>query len=154
MSEDYRRFEHLGFAPRHRGLSAKETKAIQKTRLLAVLPFYLPMVGMPDLRLLRALRLLRTLRLLKRGRYSQAIQTIARVVVVRKEGLTITVFVVFILLLVGSAGFSYAEHEAQPQEIPSIPAAMWWGVVTLSLVGYADIVPLTQVTYDLVAISG
>ena len=61
--------------------------------LLAVLPFYLPMVVPLDLRFLRALRLIRILRLLKLGRYSQAMQTIARVVVAKKEELLVTAFV-------------------------------------------------------------
>ena len=36
-----------------------------------------------------------------------------------------------------------AEHEAQPDAFSSIPAAMWWGIVTLATVGYGDIYPVT-----------
>ena len=47
--------------------------------LLAVLPLYLPALIKVDLRFLRTVRLVRILRLLKLGRYSQALQTICRV---------------------------------------------------------------------------
>jgi voltage-gated potassium channel len=44
-----------------------------------------------------------------------------------------------ILLVVSSSLMYYAEHEAQPDAFSSIPAAMWWGIVTLATVGYGDI---------------
>jgi voltage-gated potassium channel len=37
----------------------------------------------------------------------------------------------------------YAEHDAQPDKFSSIPSAMWWGIATLTTVGYGDIVPIT-----------
>src|SRR3712207_9374951 len=37
----------------------------------------------------------------------------------------------------------YVESEAQPQQFSSIPAAMWWGVATLTTVGYGDVFPVT-----------
>jgi len=38
-----------------------------------------------------------------------------------------------------------AEHEAQPDAFSSIPAAVWWGIVTLATVGYGDIYPVDAV---------
>lgn len=35
------------------------------------------------------------------------------------------------------------QHDAQPDKFPSIPAAMWWGVATLTTVGYGDVFPIT-----------
>ena len=39
----------------------------------------------------------------------------------------------------------FAEHGAQPEKFPSIPAAMWWGIVTLTTLGYGDVYPVTLV---------
>ena len=37
------------------------------------------------------------------------------------------------------------EKEAQPEAFSSIPAAMWWGLATLTTVGYGDVTPVTPV---------
>jgi len=37
------------------------------------------------------------------------------------------------------------EHEAQPERFDSIPSALWGGIVTMTTVGYGDLVPVTGV---------
>lgn len=110
--------------------------------LLAVLPFYLPFLGV-DLRFLRGVRLVRLFRILKLGRYSMALKTFGRVFQAKRADLGILVFMISILLLFASSLMYYAEHDVQPQAFSSIPAAMWWGVETLTTVGYGDIYPIT-----------
>jgi voltage-gated potassium channel len=130
--------------------------ALALADLLAVLPFYLPFIGV-DLRVTRALRLFRLFRLGKIGRYSRTLQTMKRVVRSRKEALVLSMSFVVILMLFASVLMYYTEHEAQPRVFASIPDAMWWAVATLSTVGYGDAVPVTplgKVLSGVVAVLG
>ncbi|MDP3765775.1 MAG: ion transporter [Nanoarchaeota archaeon] len=113
--------------------------------LIAVLPFYLPLIFPFDLRFIRVLRLFRLFRLLKMARYSESLRTLGNVFKAKKEELFITLFAVLILLIFASSLMYSIEHEAQPQAFSSIPNAMWWGVVTLATVGYGDVYPITPI---------
>jgi len=110
--------------------------------LMAVLPFYMPFV-FADLRVMRAMRLFRLFRVLKLARYSDSLKTFVDVLRLKKEGLLLMFFAIMILLVVSSSLMYDVEHEAQPDAFSSIPAAMWWGIVTLATVGYGDVYPVT-----------
>ena len=111
--------------------------------LCALLPFYLPVMLALDLRFIRALRLFRLFRVFKLGHYSQSLQLFAQVVRDKRAELGVAVCAVMVLLIFASSFMYYIESEAQPQAFSSIPAAMWWGVATLTTVGYGDIYPIT-----------
>lgn len=111
--------------------------------LLAILPFYLPLFGALDLRFIRSLRLLRLLRLFKLGRYSDSLHIMGRVFQAKKGELSVTLFVASILLIIVSSLMFFIENSAQPDKFSSIPAAMWWGIATLTTIGYGDIFPIT-----------
>lgn len=111
--------------------------------LWAILPFYLPMLIPIDLRFLRAMRLLRIMRIFKIGRYSTAVAILSAVIRRKKEELSITLATLIILLIMASSLMYLIEKNAQPEAFSSIPAAMWWGIVTLSTVGYGDVYPVT-----------
>jgi voltage-gated potassium channel len=108
--------------------------------LLAFLPFYFVFL---DLRFLRIFRLMSLFRLFKIARYLHALKIFKRVLADRKEQLILSfLFILFVLTIISFIMF-YAEHEAQPDKFSSIPATMWWGIATITTVGYGDMVPIT-----------
>lgn len=111
--------------------------------LIAILPFYAALLNLfgIDLRVLRAARLVgRAARL---GHYSSGLRTLGRVVQAKKNDLFTVVGVLSLLLLLASSLMYYAENDAQPDDFSSIPEAMWWGIITLTTVGYGDASPIT-----------
>ena len=55
-----------------------------------------------------------------------------------------TAVVLMVALLVFLSGAMYhLEREAQPDKFGSIPEVMWWGIITLTSVGYGDVTPVT-----------
>jgi voltage-gated potassium channel len=124
--------------------------------LLAFLPFYLGLLPL-DLRFLRIFRLMALFRMFKITRYMQALSIFKRVIAERKEQLVLSfIFIIFILIIISF--FMYlVERDEQPDKFGSIPAAMWWGMATLTTVGYGDSVPITplgKVLGGLFAIAG
>jgi voltage-gated potassium channel len=108
--------------------------------LLAILPFYLSFMLPADLRFMRVFRLLLIFKL---TRYHPSMSLLGRVVRDEAGPIAAALFVLA-TLLVAAASFAYlAEHEAQPLVFASIPDAMWWAIVTMTTVGYGDMVPVT-----------
>ena len=110
--------------------------------LLAVVPFYVK-YSTVSLTFLRILRLMALFRVFKIARYLHALKLFKHVMKDRKEQLVLSViFILFVLVIISFVMF-YAEHDAQPDKFSSIPATMWWGIATLTTVGYGDMVPVT-----------
>jgi len=108
--------------------------------LIAILPFYLSLYVAFDLRFLRVLRLLR---LFKLTRYSPALGALLDVIQKESEALLAAFVVLLIMLVISAGGIHLLEHELQPETFGSIPSAMWWSMVTLTTVGYGDVIPVT-----------
>lgn len=109
--------------------------------LIAILPFYLSF-GF-DLRSIRILRFLRLFRLLKLVRYNSAIRRFTLAFKMIKEGLIMFSAVALILFYLSAVGIYYFENAVQPEAFSSIFSSLWWSVVTLTTVGYGDVVPIT-----------
>lgn len=92
---------------------------------------------------LRALRVFRLLRLLNLFRYGPAIRRFRRAFEIVRDELLLFASVALSLLFVTAVGIYLFERDAQPEAFQSIFHALWWSVVTLTTVGYGDVVPVT-----------
>ena len=108
--------------------------------LLAVLPFWLQMIFPLDLRVLRIVRLLRVLKL---TRYSAATNLLFEVLREKSRVVGASLFILLLLLILAATITYMVEHDTHPESFSSIPQAMWWSIVTVTTVGYGDVVPIT-----------
>ncbi|MCE1246456.1 MAG: ion transporter [Firmicutes bacterium] len=110
---------------------------------LALLHFYIPGVVVWDLRFLRIIRFGKMTSMLRVSKYSHAIRTLFRVLHKKREAIRMSVSFVLTMLIISSCFIYYIEHDAQPKAFSSIPASMWWSVITLTTIGYGDMYPIT-----------
>jgi voltage-gated potassium channel len=81
-----------------------------------------------------------------------------RRVLVLESGPLLSVLALFLMvLLFASVAVYVLERAVQPVAFGSLPATLWWAVVTLTTVGYGDVVPVTplgRLVAAMVMISG
>ena len=115
--------------------------------LLSILPGF-SVLGR-GFKIFRITRLLRLVRLLKLVRYSSKIQVLARVV--RKEKkvlitvLGIAIFYVFLTALIMFNAEPRLNPETGEATFDTFFDALYWATVTLTTVGYGDMIPVTNV---------
>ena len=95
----------------------------------------------PNLSFLLAVRLIT--RSAKLARYFSGGRRLGAAVRLKSSQLLTAIAALLLILVIAASLMFFAESEAQPDKFTSIPAAMWWSVVTLTTVGYGDTVPVT-----------
>jgi voltage-gated potassium channel len=105
--------------------------------VLAVAPFFL--AGSSNTAVLRLLRIFRVFRIFKLARYSEALKRLYYVFRENLGLLGIFSFVVIVILFISAA----LMHALEPQRFGQMTDALWWSIVTLTTVGYGDLVPET-----------
>lgn len=111
--------------------------------LLAILPSYLSLVvlGSQYLLVVRALRLLRVFRILKLTHFLSDSESL--ITAIAASGRKISIFMMFILILVTILGSVMYMVEGGQGGFVNIPESIYWAIVTLTTVGYGDISPVT-----------
>lgn len=111
--------------------------------LIAILPAYFSLFlpGSEYLLVVRSLRLLRIFRVLKLVQYLGEADLLMRAL--RKSRRKITLFLFTVLNLVVILGSLMYVIEGGKNGFTSIPKSIYWAIITLTTVGYGDIVPET-----------
>lgn len=111
--------------------------------LVAIAPFYLLLLMPDSVENLAFLRLLRLMRIFKFTHYWRSSNMLLEVVLRALPNFAISLFMMMLVMLLAACGLYILEHKAQPESFGTIPAAMWWAIVSLTTVGYGDVVPTT-----------
>ncbi|MCW8863262.1 MAG: ion transporter [Colwellia sp.] len=110
--------------------------------LIAILPFIIALFFAVDL---RALRLLRVLRLLKLTHYFKGFNIFISVINKELKSITAAMTVMMFLIIIAASLMHSVEGSIQPEAFGSIIQSFWWAVVTMTTVGYGDVVPVTSI---------
>jgi voltage-gated potassium channel len=107
---------------------------------LAVMPLWVALLGPEDLKVLIILRMLRVL---KFARYSSGMRSLLEVLESERRALLACLVILGCATLVAATAMHIVEGHVQPEKFGTIPDAAWWAIVTLSTIGYGDVVPAT-----------
>ncbi|XP_077454505.1 delayed-rectifier potassium channel regulatory subunit KCNS2 [Stigmatopora argus] len=126
--------------------------ALNLIDLVSILPFYLTLLvnlvveSSPALanlgRVAQVLRLMRIFRILKLARHSTGLRSLGATL--RNSYKEVGLLLLY--LAVGVSFFSvmaYTVEKEDSEDLSTIPACWWWATVSMTTVGYGDVVPLT-----------
>lgn len=105
--------------------------------LLAILPYYMPILFLDDLRILRVFWLI------KANRHLSSLRKIGKVIKDKKSELLSSLFVLFIMMLVCSVLMFRFEREVQPKIFHTALDGLWYAISIFSFAWLGDIWPIT-----------
>ncbi|WP_150466850.1 ion transporter [Francisella sp. SYW-9] len=103
------------------------------------LPLILALFGVNSHELI-VLRLLRIFKIFQNSAIMNRLVNVFKKIYLE---LLVAYCLIFVILIISCVMMFYAEHNAQPQVFSTISKTLWWGVTTLTTVGYGDMYPVT-----------
>ncbi|ESO02181.1 hypothetical protein HELRODRAFT_121337, partial [Helobdella robusta] len=137
--------------------------------LLAIMPYLITLCTMlansnrsmgnqaMSLAILRVIRLVRVFRIFKLSRHSKGLQILGQTIKASLRELGLLIFFLLICVILFSSAVYFAEADVTNTHFRSIPDAFWWAVVTMTTVGYGDMMPTSpwgKLVGSLCAIAG
>ncbi len=127
--------------------------------LICLIPSYLSLLfpGAQYFLVVRVLRVLRVFRVLRLVRYVGEAELLRDAMVASRRKITVFLFTVLAMVVIFGSLMYIVEGTQPGSGFTSIPQSIWWAVVTLTTVGYGDIIPQTgfgKATASIVMIMG
>ncbi|MDA7493757.1 ion transporter [Akkermansiaceae bacterium] len=122
--------------------------------LLSCLPTYLAILlpGAHSLMVIRILRLLRMFRVLKMVGHVRGGETIMRGLMQSRAKIFVFFFTVFLFSVLAGTLMYLVESEVEGTHFTNIPISIYYAIVSITTVGYGDMVALTTIGKMLTAI--
>lgn len=119
------------------------TQPMNWVDFLAIWPFYLDLIPSITDPVIEILALTRLLRLFRFFKLNLGLQILKHTMVASMRELFLLVLLIMIPVVIFASVVYLTEKVDNAAKFKSIPEAFWWAVITITTVGYGDIVPKT-----------
>lgn len=116
--------------------------------LAAIIPYFATLLIVDDasnarsFAIIRAFRLVQAFRIIKLTRHSKSLQLMGKALLYCRDQVGSLMFFLSINALAGASIMFHLENKRNPS-FDSVPSAIWFCIVSMTTVGYGDMVPVT-----------